>query len=629
MLQTIRNLLSGWVAVAFVILLIIPFAFWGIDSYFGSGANVNAAVVDGEEINLTEYQRTFQNIRQQMQGISPALAEQTEFIKQQALNRLVERILLENVKEDLGLRASDAQVRAAIRGIPAFNNPEGFDTVAYQNFLMSSGYSPQAFEAELREDLALEQLQAGLLQTTFATPAETARMAALENQTRDIDYGRIYFNEIRPDVEVTDEELQAYYDENPGEFMRPERVKVAYLQLSTEAIARNVEVDEEALRAYFENNRASYSVAERRKVRQILVYAEDEAGRQRAGEVAREIHQAVTSGTGFEEAEEQYDSEDITVEVSNFGFLNRGVLDENVDELVFSLEPGVVSEPIETEYGYQIMVVDEVTGGQIAGFEEARGEVESDYRRQQAERQFFELYDELAVLTYEHPDTLEFAAEALDLPVRESGYITRTGAETAVLDNPRVIDAAFSEDVLGAGNNSEIIELDENTVAVLRVIEHEQEQVMPLDEVRDSVREKLRFQKGSARTRELGEAIVEKLRQGASLESLAEEYPVEWRSAEGVKRDSPEIPRQILTAAFEAGRPGAEGYTVAGTPTMEGDYGIAIVRAVHEVDPATLTEAQLQPVSTRIRQAGAEQMWSELMETLRNQAEIEIFEQNL
>ena len=237
MLQTIRNVFTGWVAVIFIVLLIIPFAFWGIDSYFGNTTNIDAANVNGVEVSLVEYQRSYQNIQQQMQEISPALAEQTEFIKQQTLDRLVERILLLDIKNEMRFLISDNQVRSAIFEIPAFQNPEGFNTVAYQNFLISQGYTPTMFEAEIKEDLSLEQLQAGIIQTTIVPPDEARRIAALERQTRDIQYGNVSYNSFEDVILVSDEELQEYYNQNSTSFMSPEQVTVSYLYLSLTDIA--------------------------------------------------------------------------------------------------------------------------------------------------------------------------------------------------------------------------------------------------------------------------------------------------------------------------------------------------------------------------------------------------------
>jgi peptidyl-prolyl cis-trans isomerase D len=632
MLQTIRNVVSGWVAVVFVALLIIPFAFWGIDSYFGGGANVNVASVNGVDISLQEYQRSYQNIRQQWQEISPALAEQTEFLRQQTLDSLIDRVLLLELKESLGFRVSDEQVRAAIFEIPIFRNPEGFDTVRYQSYLRSMGYSPAQFEAQMREDITLQQLQAGLLQTIFVSPSEVTSLAALDNEMRDITYAQIYLSDHESEIEVTEAEIEAFYNEHRQEFMSPEQVRVAYLQLSIDNIASQISVDEQALRSFFENARANYSITERRKVRQILVYAdnEDEESKQRAEAVARELYTQVASGLTFDQAREQYaEDEQITVEISDFGYLNPGVLDPEINDVAFNSEIGVISEPILSAYGYQLVIVDDITGGTVAEFEDVQAEIARDYRLEQAERRFFDLYDELAVLTYEHPDTLDIAAESLGIAVRESLSINRLGANEALLNDQKVIAAAFSDEVLINRNNSQLIELAPNQIVVLRVIEHTPQQQTPLADVRDQVIAEVRLDKGSAITRNRGEQIIARINQGDQIEVLAEEFGIDWREEMHLKRDSYYVTGEILETAFKAGRPEPGEPLLAGVAVAEGDYAVIIVNNVHDLEPDSLTSEQTTPISDYIKQATASKSWSLMMADLRAKADIQIFEVNM
>ncbi|NNE37438.1 MAG: hypothetical protein HKN08_03965 [Gammaproteobacteria bacterium] len=630
MLQIIRNLFTGWIAVLFIALLIIPFAFWGITSYFGSAANIEAANVNGESISLAEYQSSYQNIRRQFQNISPQLAEDNEFIKQQTLDKLIDRILLQEIKQDLGLRVSNDQIRQAILEIPNFRNPEGFDTVAYNSFLLRSGMTAPMFEAEMRDDLSLEQLQTGLLQTTIATPHELRRLAAIESETRNIRYATIEYDDFKEGVDVTQAEIQADYDQNSARYIRPEQVKLAYIQLSIDDVAQEVTVEEGDLETYFDTFRDNYSITERRKVRQILVYSEGEEDRETAETIANQIFdQVANSGVTFDEVRTQYDNDEITVEVSDFGFLNQGVLDPEVDEVVFNTEIGVLNEPIQTDYGYQIVIVDEVTGGDGPELSEVRGEVETDYRRNQAERRFFELYDELAVLTYENPDTLDIASDALGLPVQESDYLSRTGGANLLLNNQKILSAAFSDDVLNERNNSELIEIDTDQIMVIRVIDHQQQRIMELSEVENAIREKLLFDKVSALTADKGSEIVEKIRQGGDSDSVAEEYSIIWTNKNEVGRTDMALNDQLLQSAFAAENPAEGEVSVAGTPLITGDYAIVVIQGVNDIDPESLADEDIAEIFNRVMQNNASRTWSNILTDLRADADIEIFEDNL
>lgn len=627
MLQIIRNVVSGWVAVIIFVLLIIPFAFWGIDSYFGVSA-INAAQVNDVDVSMAEYQRTFQNVRQQWQNISPSMAEQPEFIKQQTLDSLVNRLLFIGLKDDLGFRVNNSQVRTSINEIPSFRNPEGFDTVAYQNYLLTQGYTPARFEAEVRADMSLQQMQAGLSETVVVPRADAMKLAALQMQSRDFRYALISHDVHKQGIEIPEDEIQAYYQNNEQEFMSAEEVRLAYIHLSADAIAQAVNVDEADLRTYFDSSMQNYSIAERRKVKQIMVYTEQE-NKERAGEIAKEIHASVTSGTSFEDARNRYsDNTEVTVEVSDFGFINKGVLDTAVDEAVFSLAKGAISEPIITEFGHQIVTVEDITGGTSATFEDVRDQVELDYRKEQAQKQFFELYDELAVLTYEHPESLEVASESLDLPIIESGVVTRDSAGEALLNDPRILTVAFSDEVLLNGNNSDLIEIDPEQIVVVRVTQHNPPQKKALADVREAVIANLQSEKGTAKARAMGEEIKQKLVQWASMDALTSEYSIVWNQQVGIKRDNLELDREILQLAFKADKP-------AGTPVIEGgalangDYAIVLVDAVNDVSPEALTEEVVQPVMNYLRQSMASRTMSLILEDLRKQADIEIYDINL
>lgn len=288
-----------------------------------------------------------------------------------------------------------------------------------------------------------------------------------------------------------------------------------------------------------------------------------------------------------------------------------------------------MSEPIQTDYGFQIVVVDEVTGGDRPDLSEVRGEVETDYRRSQAERRFFELYDELAVLTYENPDTLAIASETLDLDIQESDYLSRNGGSNILLNNQKVLSAAFSDDVLNEGNNSELIEIDADQIVVIRVTEHQPQRTMTLSEVEDSIRAKILFDKVSGLTADRGDEIIGKIRQGADSDVIAEEYSIIWTNKNDVGRTDLALNGQLLQAAFTADKPADGEVSVIGAPLISGDYGIVVVTDVNDIDPESLADEDIAEIFNRVMQNNASRTWSNILTDLRADADIEIFEDNL
>ncbi len=630
MLQIIRNMVTGWLAIIIVVLLIIPFAFWGINYYFDQGGNIAAANVNGTKITLQAYQRAYQRIRQQWQERGADLSGQEELLRQQTINSLVNQELLSQFKDEMGLRVSDSQVRQVIMGIEVFQGADGFSNSLYNRYLATAGYTPTAFEARIREDMTSEQLQAGIIESSFATNAAVRRIARLNNQTRDIRYLYIPFDEISENIEVTEQEIQDWYEEHDREYMEPEKVRVAYIDLSRDNIAEDVSVTDTELRSFYENNRTNYGIEEQRKVRQILIGLKEDPSQEmidQANARAEKLLARLESGEDFEQlAEEVSEDAELNMEFSEFGFLSRGILDSAVEEVVFSLEEGETGGPVRSGAGIHIVQVEDIRGGELSSFEEVRDQVEKDYRDSQAEKLYFDYSERMATLAFEHPDTLEIAAEDIGMEVRKSEYFSREGTGDDFLNEPAVLSAAFSEEVLQNGNNSEVIELGTNRSIVLRVIDHKLSAKKPLEQVRDEVVEAIRFRKGSNRTREIGRAIISALREGGEAATVAGRHDLEWKNAAGVKRDDPKVNRSILRTAFGLGRPD-DGPVIGGDALGTGDYAVVMVEAVHEA--RSLASDDVRPVRRELERIQAVNGWSQFLDTLRARSEIRIFRDNL
>ncbi|HKJ21626.1 MAG TPA: peptidyl-prolyl cis-trans isomerase, partial [Gammaproteobacteria bacterium] len=500
----------------------------------------------------------------------------------------------------------------------------------YNRYLASAGYTPASFEAQVREDMTSEQLQAGIIETSFVTDASVEHIARLNNQTRDLRYLIISFDKVAEGIEVTDEEIKNWYDSHDKEYMEPEKVRLAYIDLSRDRIAKDVTVTEQDLKAYFENNRAKYNVEEQRKVRQILIKVGQNPAQEKldkANAAAEKLLNRLKSGESFDQvANEVRENAGLNMEVSEFGYLSKGILEDSVDEVVFSLDEGAAGGPIRTQSGIHVVQVDDIKGGAQSTFAEVRDQVEADYRASQAEKQYFDYSERLATLAFEQPESLKIAAEDLDIPVQKSAFFSREGGNSDLLNDPKVISAAFSDEVLQNGNNSEIIELDTNHSLVLRVIDHKLPAKKPLQEVRDDAAAAIRFEKGSKETRRIGEQVIKELKQGQASETVAENRDLEWQSAIGVKRDDPKVNRSILRTAFSLGRPD-DGPAMGGDALGSGDYAVVQVNAVH--DAQTLAADDVRPERKELERLHASEAFNQFLDTLKSDAKIRILRNNL
>ncbi|HHC73399.1 MAG TPA: peptidylprolyl isomerase, partial [Thiotrichales bacterium] len=312
----------------------------------------------------------------------------------------------------------------------------------------------------------------------------------------------------------------------------------------------------------------------------------------------------------------------------DLGFFERGVMDKAFEEAVFGMQPGEVSGLVRTPFGFHIIKLTGIRAPQGKSFDEAREAIRAAYLKNEAERLFYEYAERLSDLAYEDPDSLQPAAEALGLKTRESDWITRDGGK-GVLASPKVAAAAFSDDVLAGGHNSEAIELDPEHILVLRVIEHEESSVKPFDAVKDRIREILKTEKAAKLAREKGEAIIGQLRQGGDRQALAAGVGGEWVSKGAVDRVDRTLPPAILSRLFRLPKPEAEKPVYGGAALQNGDFAVIAMGAVKmgQMDQVEKLGGE-KALRSMMRKSFGEAYYRHLLQNLRAAAKVEYFNQD-
>ena len=634
MLQLIREKVTGWIAATIITLLIIPFEFWGINYYYDQGGNVTAASVNGAEITLQQFQQAYQNIRQQWQsnvgGSVPA--EQEAALKQRAIEGLVERELLNQVNTDAGLRVSNGQISEAIRSLSYFQGTTGFDRDIYERSLSAAGQTPSRFENEMRQDMVAAQLQNGLVATAFVTRAEIGAIARMLQQKRDISYAVISSDAAKDTIEIAEEEILRHYEAEALQFMEPEQLRIAYIELALQDIAAEVSVSEAELLSYHEANKSRYDLDEQRKYQEIFIKIPAEITDEAKADLhvrAESLLERIRGGATFDELAKEQDAAQPWFEKINMDFMTRGIVEPEVDEVLFTLEEGGTSDLVETGTGIQIIQVQEIKGGIYNTFADVRDQVEQDFRNGQAETRYYELADQLVTLAFEHPDTLQVASEELKLPVRESSFFSRQQQDSELLRDPKIITTSFSEEVLLGGNNSEAVELSDNRTVVLRVIDHKPESKKPLDAVREQIVTRLKYEKSRDLTRTKGEEILQNLRENVSREDITTRYGIIWNDKTDLSRDDTNTDFSILRTAFSMGSPVADKTLMGGASLSSGDYAVIIVSAVREPEIADVEQAQIDAIEAQLDRLSATNSWLQYLNALHDTADIEIYQDNL
>jgi peptidyl-prolyl cis-trans isomerase D len=582
MLQFIRERAQGVVAAIIILFLCLTFLLWGIDEYLRAARRVVVAEVNGEKIDLAAYQAHYQRLRQRAQA---ELGDEfdgslwtEESTKRKALDALVEERLLAQAVDDSRLRIADAQVASFIQGAESFTVDGKFSPERYKQVANLLGFTEVAFEAQAREDLAVQQLRAGVALSAFATRSEAERLARLFAQTRDVGYATIDL--AAPDsVTVSDKDAEAWYDAQREAFRVPEKVTLSYLELSLDDLAAEVKVDDAALEAYYQANEKLYTVAEQRSANHILVQVRKDASPEEdaAAKAKLETLRAlVAGGTAFEEvAKANSDDVGSRAEGGDTGLFPRGVMAPAFEDAVFALTPGQLSEPVRTDFGWHLIRLREIKPGGTKPFAEARREVEDAYRREQAEALYFERAEAFNDAVTEHPDSLEAAADILDLQVRSTEPLARPEVEERF--SKELANAAWEPEVLTEGLASVPVEIAGKRVLAVRVTAHEPSRVPPFAEVKDDVVARVRDERLREAVRTRGEAILERLRKGEPVETLVASEKLEWREEQGVVRNGDRLNRAVARAAFGAPLEAGGAPVFIGVALGTGSYAVARV----------------------------------------------------
>ncbi len=634
MLQEIRERAQGWVAWAIVILITIPFAFWGIDSYFGGGAEPVVASVNGTEITERAFNQNVNRTRVQLRdrlgdAYDPALFDDQR-IREQVLERMIRETLLLAESEAMGLRTSDQAIRAAILSEPAFQQDGAFSKKQYERVLQLQGLTPAAYEASLRSELLVSQLPRAIRETAFATETLVKRSASLVHQTRKLSYVTVPRASFEASVEPpTDEAIAAYYNQHPEQFATPEQVRISYLLLDAADLGAGDEgVDEASLREQYALRLEEFTAPDERQVRHILLSvptAADQPVLEETRERLKAIEQRILGGEPFAVvAADVSEDPGSASQGGELGWIGRGAFDPAFEQAVFALEPRTLSEPVRSRFGYHLVEVLEVRGGEPQPFESVKDELIADLSSGSAEGAFFEQAEQLATLTYESPDSLIPAAETLGLEVQLSDWIDRSGGE-GLFANPRVVAAAFSEEVLELGNNSVLLEPNPDALQalVLRVAEHREPSVRPLEEVRDEIVALLETQQAADAAESAAGAIVAQVEGGEPLAAAAKDFEV--IDAGQVGRAATGPPLEVMQLAFSLPRPAADDDPRLGSTTANdsGDAFVVVVSEVEDTDPAQIEEAELKAEARLLTRSLAAADVDAVLAAMRARAKIE------
>jgi peptidyl-prolyl cis-trans isomerase D len=582
MLQIFRESIGRYVAIAILALLAVTFIFFGID--FSITQLSFAARVNGESIPITEFDRRLRSEQNRIQQLLPdAINDELQRqIRASVIEELVMREVLRQRIVESGFRTSDSRVAEALRNDPNFQAGGRFSQDIYMSLLASEGLTPAGFEAQQRDVLSLVEWQEGIVNSSFVTPAEFRRDIELLFERREIAYAHFFVEDFLGQVEISDAQVAEYHALNSDLFMTEEAVDIELVELDLPSIAATIEITEQELRDYYEAEIERYAVSEERFVRHILI--EPEGDDYQAAEAEAEAALArLEAGEDFAAVAREVSDDVGTRNLGGeLGWMARGVLEGPFEDTLFAMSIGDTEGPVETEFGFHILRLEQVRATDPQPFEAIRDQIEDELASDEAYTMFYEQANDLANDAYDARDDLASVAEAFGLELERIERLTRSGNTDRFADPTQVIQVAFDESSIANMENSDLIELSEERVAIIRVTAHYLPEPRTLEDVTEEIRSILAREAAENLASEAATAYFDALNADesgdllAAAEALAEEHGAIWNAPLWIDRDIADVPPAIASMVYSQPKRSAGDPEILRTGAGNGDEAVVL-----------------------------------------------------
>lgn len=601
MLQKLNERIQGVVAWVIIVLVALTFALFGVNYYIQAHhESLTEVDVNGQPISKQDFDLNLRRTRQ-FNNAAQLTAEGEKQLKKRLLDDMILNRVSVQAAQSNGFSVSPAQTDAAILTIPQFQEDGQFSADRYQQALSAAYYTADSFQKEVKQGMLLNQQRFAFIGTAFALSSDVERFIKLYMQTRDYDYLTIGAATFVNQTQVTDQDVKAYYDKHPEEFFTPEKVSIDFLRLSMHDLRTKVKLPEDQIKRYYDENQSGFQMPAQWHVAHILFAVPPAATAvdlKKAQDQANQVYaQLKKNPEKFSALVKQYSADKISA--MNHGELpwitaGQSELDK---DLVNLTTPEVIAEPVKTEHGFEIFKLIAYKPTVIKPFEEVKQEIQEQLTLERVQNEYAHAIEQLTDLSYQSPDSLAPAAQALNLTVEHSLPFSREGGTEPFTKNQDVINAAFSHDVSELDNNSEPVQVDSDTVIVLRVNKHMPSVKRSIEEVKQIVLAKLTNTQAQTLAKQLGEKLLDPKLNPDDLEKLIAEKHLQWNSTKKSARDAnTQISSTINEAAFNLPKPG----TKTGVTLDNGDYAVIRLVNINDGNPETLDKERMASITQQL-----------------------------
>ncbi|PHQ80354.1 MAG: hypothetical protein COB66_04960 [Coxiella sp. (in: Bacteria)] len=600
MLQKFGEHIRGWFAGIVIGVIAVAFVAWGLEYYIDrdAGSTAAVAVVNGGKITQQSFSnKVLMDQRRQEKVLGRALSEQElVMLKKMALNQMIAQLILTQAAKKEGFNVSLGAIEGSLESTPGFN---------MQSALQNTGLStPAAFFDYVRNTVLVQQMVTGLRSSAFVIPDELKNAFSVSQQKRDFSFTMLPIAKLEQKITVTDKEIAQYYKANATQFTIPEKVQLQYLLLSRATLNAQIKVTDAEVKSYYESNKANFRVPASWKIARITTKTQKEMDALQA---------ALKSGKTFAAAvkEKHKDWQQVTQTVSAVD------ASASLATLLNQLKVNQVSEPMSTPGGVTIVQLLGRTPQHARAFDSVKTQVKTMLVGQQLEKIVSKKSEQLSNLTYTNPTSLEPAANAIGIAVKTSPLLAQAGAKTGLFAQKPVLDAAFSQDVLKGGNNSNPVSLKNGGIIVLRVAKHVPSSVQPLATVKADIVTALKKQLALRQIGARAYAVQSQLNKGKSEPSL------HWQKRVNATRLDPATNKAILETAFSTP------LNQVKTAELDAGYALVKVTAIHPGNWAKATAAEKKGLGANLAALHGQNEFQIYLQGLNKQAKVDIKDKKL
>jgi len=610
-------------------LLVLPFAFVGVDSYVRNmGSDNDVATVGGSSITPQEYDNAVRQQQQRMSQIlgknfDPAMFDNPE-VKQQVLDGVINQRLLQTVGQNLKLTAPDAQLRKVILEVPDFQESGKFSETRYDELLRANGLTRVGYEARLRGDLSQQPLQDALARSNFASTAQAAMYQKLTEQAREIQVASLDVGSFLAQAKVDDAQVKAEYDKNPDAYRAPEQVKLEYLQLNQAAFLAVATVSADEVKGEYDKRVKEFTAPEERRASHVLISIDkDDKGQPKAGakDAARAEADAVLKQVNAapekfaETAKQKSKDPGSAAQGGDLGFFGRGQMVKPFEEAVFAMKPGEIRGPIESDFGFHIIRLVEIKAERARPLDEVRAQLEGELKQQKASKLFNENAEKFQNRVYEQGDSYAKLAEETKLEVKKTDWLTRAQVQAIGGGNQKFVQTVFAPANIAAKKNSEAVDLGNNSLISARIIDYKPSAVRPLDEVKAQITAQLQRKLATELAAKAGAEKVAAVAAGndsgltfSAAQKLLRQAPV--------ANVNPALSKQVFAADL------SKGGAVVGGANDAGGY--TVVKVLKVVEPEAATADKLKSLAQRLSGQSGGDLTNAYLGALKEHIKVEV-----